>query len=179
MNFYQDPAPVPFVTVGNTGSHQPQLQQSIKSHLLQEQYTTELKNRLRACEVCKEGTYGERSIHDDWDGKLTCDKCNHRIDKNPNKIMNIESNKKKIYRLRLGGDLGELWLDENKNPLSHVHCNDAIFRSEYQKFIIDYFGGELIEKYVDVGGKLEEKLLDASGDPEAICKLLKKYIKNL
>lgn len=48
MNFYQDPAPVPFVTVGNTGSHQPQLQQSIKSHLLQEQYIAELKNRLRA-----------------------------------------------------------------------------------------------------------------------------------
>ena len=34
----------PFVTVGNTGSHQPQLQQSI----LREQYTIELENRLRA-----------------------------------------------------------------------------------------------------------------------------------
>jgi len=93
--------------------------------------------------------------------------------------MNRELNKKKIYCLTLGGDLGELWLDENKNSLSHVHCNDARFRSEYQKFIIDYLGGELIKGYVDVGGKLEEKLLDASGDPEAICKLLKKYIKNL
>jgi hypothetical protein len=39
----------------------------------------------KTCERCKEGTYAERSIHDDWDGKLTCDKCNHRIDKNPNK----------------------------------------------------------------------------------------------
>lgn len=133
----------------------------------------------KTCERCKAGTYREFNIFDDWDGMVTCDKCFHRIDKNPNKTMNKESNKKKIYRLRLGGDLGELWLDENKNPLSHVHCNDAIFRSEYQKFIIDYFGGELIEKYVDVDGKLEEKLLDASGDPEAICKLLKKYIKNL
>lgn len=44
MNFYQNPAPTPFVTVGNTGLHQPQLQQSI----LREQYTIELENRLRA-----------------------------------------------------------------------------------------------------------------------------------
>ena len=48
MNFYQNPAPTPFVTVGNTGLHQPQLQQSIKSHLSQEQYIAELENRLRA-----------------------------------------------------------------------------------------------------------------------------------
>lgn len=95
MNFYQDPAPTPFVTVGNTGLYQPQLQQSIKSHLLQEQYIDELENRQiimnmtgKTCEVCKEGTYGERNIHDDWDGKLTCDKCNHRVDKNPNKTIN-------------------------------------------------------------------------------------------
>ena len=47
----------------------------------------------KTCEVCKEGTYAERSIHDDWDGKLTCDKCNHRIDKNPNEQMN------KTYRI--------------------------------------------------------------------------------
>lgn len=133
----------------------------------------------KTCERCKAGTYREYNIFDDWDGMVTCDKCFHRIDKNPNKTINKQSNKKKIYCLRLGGDLGELWLDENKNPLSHVHCNDARFRSEYQKFIIDYFGGELIEGYVYAGGKLEEKLLDASGDPEAICKLLKKYIKNL
>lgn len=33
MNFYQDPAPTPFVTVGNTGLHQPQLQQSIGEEL--------------------------------------------------------------------------------------------------------------------------------------------------
>ena len=48
MNFYQNPAPTPFVTVGNTGLRQPQLQQSIKSHLSQEQYIAELENRLRA-----------------------------------------------------------------------------------------------------------------------------------
>ena len=48
MNFYQNPAPTPFVTVGNTGSHQPQLQQPTKSHILQDQYITGLENRLRA-----------------------------------------------------------------------------------------------------------------------------------
>ena len=47
MNFYQDPAPVPFVTVGNTGSHQPQLQQPTKNHILQDQYITGLENRIR------------------------------------------------------------------------------------------------------------------------------------
>jgi hypothetical protein len=89
------------------------------------------------------------------------------------------TSKKKIYCINIDGDYGELWLGHDKEPLAHVHSNDANFREEYQKFIIDYLGGELIKGYVDVGGKLEEKLLDASGDPEAICKLLKKYIKNL
>lgn len=36
-----------FVTVGNTGSYQPQLQQPTKSHILQDQYITGLENRLR------------------------------------------------------------------------------------------------------------------------------------
>lgn len=47
MNFYQDPTPTPFVTVGNTGSCQPQLQQPTKNHILQDQYITNLENRLR------------------------------------------------------------------------------------------------------------------------------------
>ena len=38
----------PFVTVGNTGSCQPQLQQPTKNHILQDQYITGLENRLRA-----------------------------------------------------------------------------------------------------------------------------------
>ena len=37
-----------FVTVGNTGSYQPQLQQPTKNHILQDQYITGLENRLRA-----------------------------------------------------------------------------------------------------------------------------------
>lgn len=48
MNFYQDPTPTPFVTVGNTGSCQPQLQQPTKNHILQDQYITGLENSLRA-----------------------------------------------------------------------------------------------------------------------------------
>ena len=61
MNFYQNPAPTPFVTVGNTGLHQPQLQQSIKSHLSQEQYIAELENRIRALWDKLEG---ERKFYD-------------------------------------------------------------------------------------------------------------------
>jgi hypothetical protein len=49
------------VTVGNTGLHQPQLQQSIKSHLSQEQYIAELENRLRALWDKLEG---ERKFYD-------------------------------------------------------------------------------------------------------------------
>ena len=39
----------------------------------------------KTCERCKEGTYGERSIHDDWDGKVTCNKCSYRVDRHRNK----------------------------------------------------------------------------------------------
>ena len=53
----------------------------------------------KTCEVCKEGTYGERSIHDDWDGKLTCDKCNHRINKRPNKIKAMKFTPENIRHL--------------------------------------------------------------------------------
>lgn len=47
MSFYQDHVPTPFVTVGNTGSCQPQLQQPTKNHILQDQYITGLENRIR------------------------------------------------------------------------------------------------------------------------------------
>ena len=30
------------------------------------------------CERCGQGTYEERSLYDDWDGKLTCEVCQHR-----------------------------------------------------------------------------------------------------
>lgn len=53
----------------------------------------------KTCEVCKEGTYAERSIHDDWDGKLTCDKCNHRIDNRPSKIKAMKFTPENIRHL--------------------------------------------------------------------------------
>ena len=53
----------------------------------------------KTCEVCKEGTYAERSIHDDWDGKLTCDKCNHRIDNRPSKIKAVKFTPENIRHL--------------------------------------------------------------------------------
>jgi hypothetical protein len=34
---------------------------------------------VRGCTNCKKGLYKEMSIHDDWDGTRTCDKCGHRI----------------------------------------------------------------------------------------------------
>lgn len=88
--------------------------------------------------------------------------------------------KKKIYCINIMDDFGELWLDNDKKPLGFVHCNDANFRKEYQEFIINYLGGELIEKsiYID-NEKLINKLYDNSGDEVAIAKILKKEIQNL
>lgn len=33
------------------------------------------------CEKCKIGKYAECGVHDDWDGKITCDKCGNRVDR--------------------------------------------------------------------------------------------------
>lgn len=32
------------------------------------------------CTGCKKGRFGEGSIHDDWEGKVTCDHCGLRRD---------------------------------------------------------------------------------------------------
>ena len=32
----------------------------------------------KRCEKCKRGTYGEGSMHDDLEGKITCNKCGDR-----------------------------------------------------------------------------------------------------
>lgn len=37
----------------------------------------------KKCLNCKKGTYGERNIYNDWDGTVTCDKCNHTVTANP------------------------------------------------------------------------------------------------
>ncbi len=54
------------------------------------------------------------------------------------------TSKKKIYCINIDGDYGELWLGHDKEPLAHVHSNDANFNEEYQRFIFDYLGVELI-----------------------------------
>lgn len=33
----------------------------------------------KTCSQCGRGEYNETSIHDDWEGKLHCDKCNHEV----------------------------------------------------------------------------------------------------
>jgi hypothetical protein len=33
----------------------------------------------QTCTKCENGTYGETSIHDDWDGVLHCSNCNHEV----------------------------------------------------------------------------------------------------
>ncbi len=67
---------------------------------------------------------------------------------------------KKLYRIFLDYDLGELWLDENKKPLSYVHSNDGDF-SEYHNFIIKYLGGKLVEPKINT---------DIDGIEECDCK---------
>lgn len=84
---------------------------------------------------------------------------------------------KKIYCLALDGDCGELWLDENKKPLAHVDSNDAHFREEYQSFIIEYLGGELIQVFISDFD--EEKFYDVCGDLDAMTKFFSKQIKKI
>lgn len=54
---------------------------------------------------------------------------------------------KKIYKIDLDGDLGELWLDENLNILKYIHSNDGSFGDDYN-FIIKYFNGKLISIWI-------------------------------
>jgi len=87
-----------------------------------------------------------------------------------------KNTKKKIYLVDLPDDMGELWLDENKEPLDWIHCNDANWRDEYQNFIIEYLGGELIDLHPDISE--EDKELLCEGDcKEMIWDIVKKYIK--
>ncbi len=91
-----------------------------------------------------------------------------------------KTDKLKIYCINIMDDYGELWLDNNKKPLSFVHCNDANFREEYQSFIFEYLNVEFISKHIYIKNKdLQEKLWDASGDENEIYKLLKKQIDKL
>jgi hypothetical protein len=41
--------------------------------------TESIDNQGKTCSKCKKGTYEETSIHDDWDGVLHCNKCNHEV----------------------------------------------------------------------------------------------------
>lgn len=73
-------------------------------------------------------------------------------------------------------DVGELWLDNDKKPLSFVHCNDANFR----EFIFDYLNVDFIFENIYVeDDDLREKLYDECGDEDAIVKLLKDEIDKL
>lgn len=84
---------------------------------------------------------------------------------------------KKIYCLKLDGDCGELWLDENKKIIEHIDSNDANFSKEYHSFIIEYFGGQLAMGYVDSFDY--EKFYDIVGDFDEMAKFFKKEIKKL
>jgi hypothetical protein len=88
--------------------------------------------------------------------------------------------KPKMYCLSIMDDFGELWLGNNKEPITFVHCNDANFREEYQSFIFDYLNVDLICKGIYIeDDDLQEKLWDASGDENATAKLLKVEIDKL
>lgn len=51
---------------------------------LAEQGVAEAQERVdmtdKKCTKCKKGQYQERSVHDDWEGKVTC-QCGHRVDR--------------------------------------------------------------------------------------------------
>ena len=93
-------------------------------------------------------------------------------------IKRINMKKKKIYLINLPDDAGELWLGEDKKPLEWIHCNDAIWRDEYQGFIIEYLGGELIDVYPKFTDDDIEKLYDLDCK-EKIYKVVEKYLKDV
>lgn len=43
----------------------------------------------QTCTKCENGTYGETSIHDDWDGVLHCSNCNHEVKRYPRKMTEL------------------------------------------------------------------------------------------
>lgn len=83
---------------------------------------------------------------------------------------------KKIYCLKLDGDWGELWLDENKKVIEYIHANDATFDS-YHHFIIEYFGGQLVAKNIDRFNG--DKFCEIAGDFDEMAEFFKKEIKKL
>lgn len=85
--------------------------------------------------------------------------------------------KKVLYLISLDNDMGELWLDENKKPLSWVHVNDAQWRDEYHNFIIDYLGGVIVDLYPRLSENDVDKLYEEGDSLESIWKIMKRYIK--
>lgn len=45
---------------------------------MKSQSTKQVDMLGQCCQKCKQGTYGETSIYDDWDGVVHCSKCGHR-----------------------------------------------------------------------------------------------------
>ena len=43
--------------------------------------SNEIDRLKKKCEKCKKGTYQEMSIHDDLEGKVTCNKCKNRVNR--------------------------------------------------------------------------------------------------
>ena len=53
----------------------------------------------------------------------------------------------KIYKIELDSDLGELWLDDEKQPIAYIHASDGNFRKEYYGFVFKALKAELVELY--------------------------------
>jgi hypothetical protein len=68
----------------------------------------------------------------------------------------------KIYKIYLDSDLGELWLNNEKQPIAYIHADDGHFDSSWYGFVIEELGGELVTLYAnellsdDEYGKLYE-----------------------
>lgn len=83
---------------------------------------------------------------------------------------------KQIFQFTLQDDFGELWMDDNHNPLALIDANDGAFRSEYYKFVIEHFGGELISNSIQITDKEAKKLSGKEGSALAYYDVLKSKI---
>lgn len=83
---------------------------------------------------------------------------------------------KRIYQVWFDGDLGELWLDENLQPLEYLAYDDGDINHNHD-FIFDCLGVKKIRIEIFPTEKEVEKFCDMSLDKNEVFKLFKKKIK--
>ena len=84
---------------------------------------------------------------------------------------------KNVYRIYIDGDMGELWLDHDLNPLAFVDVNDAVFNKEYHGFLISLVGLKLHCFSIQPTEEQVDLVCYSRQSPKDIFKIFKKEIE--